>query len=267
MARIRTLKPEFWRHEALCELPEATHMMAAALLNYSDDHGYFNANPKLIQGEIYPLREPSVSIPESLRRLQTINYIRLGTGSDGRRYGQVIEFSKHQKVSHPTDSKISCLSITWDNSGEIPESSVRPQEIFGPEQGTGNKEQGTGKVAADAAPARKRASKPADVEPEGFAEFYQAYPKHEDRIDAAKAYREAIKKAAPEIILQGAKRYASEKRGVEKEFIKLPAGWLRNQRWNDGDDGKPRVKAGFHSSEEMEAQRLMKERMHGQTTQ
>jgi hypothetical protein len=54
VARIRTLKPDFWKHEGLCEQPEATHMLAAALLNYVDDYGYFNANPALIKGELYP---------------------------------------------------------------------------------------------------------------------------------------------------------------------------------------------------------------------
>jgi hypothetical protein len=41
MGRIRTIKPEFWRSEDLCSLPEATHMLAAALLNYADDEGFF----------------------------------------------------------------------------------------------------------------------------------------------------------------------------------------------------------------------------------
>jgi hypothetical protein len=33
MGRIRTIKPEFWRNEALSELPEFAHMLVAALLN------------------------------------------------------------------------------------------------------------------------------------------------------------------------------------------------------------------------------------------
>src|SRR3990167_5281034 len=116
MGRIRTVKPEFHKHEELSALPEATHMLAAALLNYADDFGYFNANPALIKGECFPLREPSVTIPESLRSLQTIGYLAFGTLS-GKRYGRIIHFSEHQKVSHPSKSKIACLSITWDVSG------------------------------------------------------------------------------------------------------------------------------------------------------
>ena len=144
MGRIRTIKPEFWKHEDLCALPEATHLLAAALLNYADDFGYFNANPALIRAECCPLREPSVSLPESLRSLQTIGYIRLGTGPNGRRYGQVTGFDLHQKVSHKTASKISDISITWDDFQKPPEILRSPPEIFRPEQGTGNREQGTG---------------------------------------------------------------------------------------------------------------------------
>ncbi|MBS4048140.1 MAG: hypothetical protein KG075_17475 [Alphaproteobacteria bacterium] len=116
MARIRTIKPEFWKHEDLSALPEATHMLAAALLNYADDEGYFNANPKLITAELSPLREPSVSIQDSLKSLYEIGYLRLGHGEDGRRYGHIIEFTEHQRINRPTDSKIKQITIVWDEA-------------------------------------------------------------------------------------------------------------------------------------------------------
>lgn len=155
MARIRTIKPEFWKHEALSALPEATHMLAAALLNYADDHGYFNANPKLIQSECCPLRKPSVSLPESLRRLHEIGYLKLRITTDGRVVGHVVEFSTHQRVSHPTDSKIQAMTITWYASGKFPEAARSLPESFRPErkgreQGTGKGKEGNGDVANDA---------------------------------------------------------------------------------------------------------------------
>ena len=151
MARIRTLKPEFWKHEDLSALPEATHLLAAALLNYSDDFGYFNANPRLIQAECLPLREPSVSVPESLRSLQTINFIELGTGPTDRRYGRVVNFTEHQRVSHPTPSKIADLSIVWDIIKKPPENIGNSPDNFAPEQGTGNREQGKREAVAKSA--------------------------------------------------------------------------------------------------------------------
>lgn len=132
MARIRTIKPEFWKHENLSELPEATHMLAAALLNHADDEGFFNANPGLVRAECSPLREPSVSIQESLSLLTEVGYIRLGDGEDGKRYGWIVTFDDHQRVNRPTPSKIRSLRIRWDDSvsthGELTEGSSQERK-------------------------------------------------------------------------------------------------------------------------------------------
>ena len=116
MSRIRTIKPSFWRHEDLSELPEATHLLAASLLNYADDEGYFKANPKLVRAECCPLREPSVSIEDSLTQLSRIGYLRLGKGADGKRYGHIIKFQVHQRINRPTASEIGCIDIVWEGS-------------------------------------------------------------------------------------------------------------------------------------------------------
>lgn len=112
-------------------------------------------------------------------------------------------------------------------------------------------------------PARKRASKPA-VEPEGFAEFWQAYPNSKARPDALKAYRQALAKGAdPPAIAAGALRYAQEVRGKEREFIKMAGGWLRDERWKDGETGQVIRPTAFHSPEEQENQRRLKEKFGG----
>jgi len=121
MARIRTIKPEFFVNEALSGLPIECHMLAAGLLCYADDEGYFNAHPGLIKAAVFPLRELSVSVPEILRRLHDIRYIGIGEGADGRQYGHIIKFADHQKVSHARDSKIKKISITWHEIGKLPE--------------------------------------------------------------------------------------------------------------------------------------------------
>jgi hypothetical protein len=165
MARIRTVKPEFWRHEGLSALPESTHLLAAALLNYADDDGYFNANPKLVQAECFPLREPSVSIHDSLTALARQGYLRIGTGPDGRRYGHIVNFHQHQHINRKTDSKIKPLEIVWEPSctthGALMESSRL--EGKGREQGKGM-EQG-GAYAAPAAPPRQTELLKADPDP------------------------------------------------------------------------------------------------------
>jgi hypothetical protein len=150
MARIRTIKPDFWRHEGLSSLPEATHMLAAALLNYADDEGYFNANPKLIQAECCPLRELSVSIHESLKLLAGAGYLRLGVGDDGRHYGWILKFLEHQVINRPTPSKIKALTIMWDDAHTAHAQLSEPSspERKGREQGKEGEKEVEGKGSA-----------------------------------------------------------------------------------------------------------------------
>lgn len=169
MARIRTIKPEFWKHEELSALPEPTHMLAGALLNYADDEGYFNANPALVKAECCPLREPSVSVPDSLKSLSKMGYIQLGSTPDGKRYGRIVKFDEHQRVNRPTPSKIKTLGVVWEASPtthtQITEAS--PPEGKGKEgnregeQGTGNRE--TSSLRSDSASADADASRVASL--------------------------------------------------------------------------------------------------------
>lgn len=137
MARIRTIKPEFWLDEDLAEVSAEAVLLAIGLLNQADDEGYFKANPKLIQAAIFPLRELSQNIHGILNELSNIGYITLKTGSDGKEYGLVTNFSKHQKINRPSASKIKALM-------EFSEDSVSPHPRKGKEQG---KEQGERRIS------------------------------------------------------------------------------------------------------------------------
>lgn len=138
--RIRTIKPEFWNNENLSACSMEAHFIAAALLNYADDEGYFNANPKLIKAAIFALREDSLNIHGVLTELSNIGYLQLYENPDGRIYGYINKFSEHQKINRPSSSKIKGLI---DDSmiihGGFTEYSVRPH-CRNREQGTGNRE-------------------------------------------------------------------------------------------------------------------------------
>lgn len=140
MARIRTIKPGFWKSEDLSSVSETAHLLAAALLNYSDDAGYFNANPALIRAECFPLRETSVPIPVALRELSGIGYVELGQCA-GKNYGRVVKFSEHQVVNKPQPSVIKDLEIEWELSGST---TVALPEHYRSTTG-GNGKEGNGK--------------------------------------------------------------------------------------------------------------------------
>lgn len=109
MARIRTIKPEFWTDEDLSEVSEAACLLAIGLLNYADDEGYFNANPKLIKATVFPIREQSGSIPVLMQELSRVGYISLFSGPDGKIYGLVNNFAKHQVINKAKKSVIKDL--------------------------------------------------------------------------------------------------------------------------------------------------------------
>ncbi|NOQ50933.1 MAG: hypothetical protein GQ578_01770 [Desulfuromonadaceae bacterium] len=139
MARIRTIKPEFWRNEELSSVsPEAT-LLAIGLLNVSDDEGYFIAHPRLIESDIFPLRELSSTIPVLLRELAGIGYIKLFCCPKGKKYGFIPNFCKHQVINKFKASKIKSLDLLPDDYGTGPVSLPTGKEW----KGTGNgKEQG-----------------------------------------------------------------------------------------------------------------------------
>ena len=109
MPRIRTIKPGFWMDEDLSETSESTMIMAIGLLNMADDEGYFRANPGLIKAAIFPLREPSLNIHGMLSELSNIDYLTVFDGTDGKKYGLINGFCRHQKINRPSSSEISEL--------------------------------------------------------------------------------------------------------------------------------------------------------------
>lgn len=117
MARIRTIKPEFWRDEALSAVSPETALMAIGLLNVADDEGCFSAHPKLLESDIFPLRELSGSVPGMLSELSQIGYVELFLGTDGKKYGRVTNFTKHQVINKKTPSKIKDLLDVREDSG------------------------------------------------------------------------------------------------------------------------------------------------------
>lgn len=128
MARIRTIKPDFWLDEDLALLDPTTRLLAIGLLNHSDDEGYFKAHPMIIKAAVFPFMEDSVSVQTMLIQLEKVGYLTLFTGTDGKAYGFVKNFAAHQVISRPSASKIkeldSCKYESMSTHGVINEDST-----------------------------------------------------------------------------------------------------------------------------------------------
>lgn len=121
MARIRTIKPEFHAHEELSTLPPETHLFAAALVNYADDEGYFNANPVLVKAGTNPLRQDDTPLSEQMSQLESVGYIVIRREGI-KHYGRICKFADHQRVSHAAPSTLkSKFEELQRSAGETPE--------------------------------------------------------------------------------------------------------------------------------------------------
>jgi hypothetical protein len=105
------------------------------------------------------------------------------------------------------------------------------------EDPTTHNPQPTTPPATAGAPQSRRRRQAAAGEPEGFAEWYGVYPRHEARAKAVTAYRGALRKSGitTAVLLDGARRYALlvQADGREASKIAHPATWLNGERWND----------------------------------
>lgn len=160
MARIRTIKPEFWSDERLCrELTRDQRMFYAGLWNEADDEGRFVDNARKLLGAVFPFDDDLTEsfIEASLSRLaDTGRLVRYEVA--GCRYGQLVKFREHQRINRPSESRIPAPP---NDLTPLTEPSLSPHgtvtEASPWEQGTGNREveQGTGKeTTAPASPTR-----------------------------------------------------------------------------------------------------------------
>lgn len=76
-----------------------------------------------------------------------------------------------------------------------------------------------------------------------FGEFYDAYPRRQDRRSAERAWRAAMKRGVdPSKAIDAARAYARLQVGNERRFIKLPATWLNAGAYDDVIE-QPRLRA------------------------
>jgi|688.fasta_scaffold644013_2 hypothetical protein len=154
MARIRTIKPEFWQNETLAGLPEHARLLAIALLNHADDSGFFLANPHLVRAACFPFEEHSKNVLGSLQELSRIGYVEVRECA-GKPVGRICKFLDHQRIDKPQKSKLEPIfnenPKENDNSKNVPGTFQEPSKNvprLEREQGTGNREeereQGTG---------------------------------------------------------------------------------------------------------------------------
>lgn len=108
MARIRSAKPEFWTDPLMCALPRDVRFTFKGLWEAcADDEGRFLADPRMVKSAIWPLDDDITTkklgaMLITLEQRGRIELYEIG----GVRYGVIVNWSKHQKISHKLPSRI-----------------------------------------------------------------------------------------------------------------------------------------------------------------
>jgi hypothetical protein len=261
MARIRTIKPEFWRNPELSTVSPETALLAIGLLNVADDEGWFFANENLLKADIFPLRECSLSIHGGLTDLSNIGYIRLFLTPDGRRYGHIVNFSKHQKINRPTPSKIKGLQLLTEDSLSTHGGLTAGKERKGKE-----KDIQRNSFAEEISSKPKQKTQSTEQQ-EMFDKLWDAYGKKDGKTAAVSAFSKL--KVKPEVfghMMSCVKVYVS--RTPDKKYRKHLSTFLNDKTWTD-EENQPSKKndspldLGYHididgeNQDELELQRML----------
>lgn len=158
MARIRSVKPEFWKSEAIACLPIRTRLTFIGLWTYVDDNGVGRDNARLIAAELYPLeedpRETLANVQRDLDELQRSGRI-VRYAVEGTAYLSIANWSEHQRIDKPNKARYPGpekadppLTSSYGDSREtVAESSREPRESPAPgavelgNKGSGSREQ------------------------------------------------------------------------------------------------------------------------------
>lgn len=114
MARIRTIKPEFWTDEKIVELTPWARLLFLGLLNFADDNGRLVNSQKRIKMQVLPA--DSVSIQELLTELGNAGFL-LFYSVNNIDYIQIVNFTKHQKVNRPSHTTIPAPESSLSHPG------------------------------------------------------------------------------------------------------------------------------------------------------
>lgn len=99
VARIRTLKPEFWNDEKLAPLAPIDRLVFIGLISQADDAGRLVDSIRLIDGLLFGATGDTCA--QSLQTLAELWIIQRGKTASGQAVIQITNWEKHQRVERP----------------------------------------------------------------------------------------------------------------------------------------------------------------------
>lgn len=109
MARIRTIKPEYWDDEIIGSLTWGARLLFPGSWNFADDEGLVRWSPDFLKASVfkYDTTLTLEDVTEMMRELEDAGFVYVYSSSRARhRIGFIVNFRKHQRIDKPQAAKL-----------------------------------------------------------------------------------------------------------------------------------------------------------------
>jgi hypothetical protein len=103
MARIRSIKPEFWSDEKIVELDPVARLFFIGLWNFADDNGNLVKSVKRIKMQVFPA--DVIDCSELIDSLSTHGLL-IEYAVNGEKFLHIKGFRKHQVINRPSKTTL-----------------------------------------------------------------------------------------------------------------------------------------------------------------
>lgn len=235
MARIRMIKPDVRESEKVAAWPIEVRYFWVLLWGYVDDHGKGRDNPLLVKSDCFPLDvDITGDVVDGWLWVLAESGVIVRYENDGKKYIEVVNWSKHQKPQHPKPDVLPGHKDEGSTRRErhevVMKLSREPRGVLTPELGRGGFDFEE-ELSMDA-PASGGDSRRTDY----FAMAYDSWPKKVDKKDARERWPRAVKafgRSEGELVEIVEAHAAAYRAHVAKQFIPALAVWLNKERWDN----------------------------------
>jgi hypothetical protein len=121
MARIRSIKPEFWSDDTVTECSLSARLLFIGIWNFADDAGNLDRSHKQIKTRVFPIDNIDCEplIQELLKHGLLVEY-----SVGGKKYLHVPGFAKHQLINRPSKPVVPGYQESLSTHGTLTESSM-----------------------------------------------------------------------------------------------------------------------------------------------
>ena len=231
MARIRSIKPEFWTSENIGKLSRDARLLFIGLWNLADDVGRVRGALPYLSGALFSYDDDATpaAVGAWLSELVGSGMVRAYT-VDGSSYLDIPKWLKHQRIDHPTASKIPAYTEAFANIPEpIAKVSRTIREPFVPDLGRGV---GVGVGVGVGRGMDIILSDESDEgsDDDGFDEFWQSYGKKEGKKSAASAWKR-LSRANRQAAIDGIPALIAAR--PEAQYRPHPQKYLNQSLWEN----------------------------------